>query len=80
VNLKSYFESQRGAAKKLAEDIGVSPSYLSQMSSGLTPISPERAVSIEKATGAAVTRRDLFPDTWERIWPELRDTNEPAAA
>lgn len=71
MDLKSYFESERGAAKKLAEAIGVSPSYLSQMSSGIAPISPERAVSIEKATDCLVTRRDLFPDSWERIWPEL---------
>jgi DNA-binding transcriptional regulator YdaS (Cro superfamily) len=71
VDLKSYFVTERGAAKKLAEAIGVSPSYLSQMSSGITPISPERAVSIEKATGGVVTRRDLFPESWERIWPEL---------
>lgn len=71
MNLKSYFDSERLAAKKLAEALGVSPSYLSQMSKGTTPISPERAVKIEQATDGAVTRRDLFPDSWERIWPEL---------
>lgn len=71
MDLKSYFKSERLAAKRLAESLGVSPSYLSQMSSGLVPISPERAVLIEKATDCAVTRRDLFPENWERIWPEL---------
>lgn len=79
MNLKSYFDSERGAAKKLAEALGVSPSYLSQMSAGTTPISPERAVLIEESTAGAVTRRDLFPDNWERIWPELRNS-QPAAA
>lgn len=31
--------------------------------------SPNNAVAIEKATGGAVTRRDLRPD-WREIWPE----------
>ena len=33
--------------------------------------SPEYAVAIEKATGGLVTRQDLRPDDWHRIWPEL---------
>ncbi len=38
---------------------------------------------IERATNGAVTRRDLRPDDWHEIWPELATTNpstEPAAA
>lgn len=72
MDLKTYIASERGAAKKLAEALKISPSYLSQLRSGSSPISPERAVEIEQATSGVVTRRDLFPDTWERIWPELR--------
>ena len=33
--------------------------------------SPENCVAIERATSGAVTRRDLRPDDWHRIWPEL---------
>jgi DNA-binding transcriptional regulator YdaS (Cro superfamily) len=33
--------------------------------------SPENCVVIERATGGLVTRKDLRPDDWERIWPEL---------
>ncbi len=33
--------------------------------------SPENCVSIEKATKGAVSRQDLRPDDWARIWPEL---------
>lgn len=33
--------------------------------------SPENCVAIEKATNGAVTRKDLRPHDWERIWPEL---------
>lgn len=28
---------------------------------------------IEKATSGAVTRKDLRPDDWQAIWPELID-------
>lgn len=78
MDLKSYIDSERGAAKRLSEALGISPSYLSQLISGKSAVSPERAVEIENATGAAVTRRDLFPENWQRIWPELRDLKAAA--
>ncbi|MDH4417685.1 MAG: YdaS family helix-turn-helix protein [Acidovorax sp.] len=34
---------------------------------------PAHCVAIEKATEGAVTRRDLRPDDWHLIWPELAD-------
>lgn len=71
MDLKTYIESGRGLAAKLALDIGVSPSYLSQMASGSSAISPERCVDIERATGGTVTRKDLRHDDWQKIWPEL---------
>lgn len=74
MDLKTYFISESLAAKKLAQALDISPSYLSQMASGKTPVSPARAVQIEKATGGVVTRRDLYPDSWENIWPELATT------
>ena len=33
--------------------------------------SPGYAIAIERATKGAVTRKDLRPDDWHRIWPEL---------
>jgi len=71
VDLKSYIASERGRAKKLADALGISSSYLSQLASGASPISPERAVEIEAATAREVTRPEMFPDNWARIWPEL---------
>lgn len=74
MDLKTYISSSpRGTAASLAKAIGVSPSYLSQMASGQSPISPERCVAIEKETGGVVSRRDLWPDGWDRIWPELKE-------
>jgi DNA-binding transcriptional regulator YdaS (Cro superfamily) len=37
-------------------------------------------VAIEQVTNGAVTRKDLRPDDWHLIWPELVDVNERAAA
>jgi DNA-binding transcriptional regulator YdaS (Cro superfamily) len=34
--------------------------------------------AIESATSGAVTRRDLRPDDWHRIWPELVTAEHPA--
>lgn len=72
MDLKTYIESgERGRATKLAADIGVSMSYLSQMASGMSAISPKRSVLIEKKTSGQITRKDLHPNDWEKTWPEL---------
>jgi DNA-binding transcriptional regulator YdaS (Cro superfamily) len=71
MNLKTYIKADRGRASELAAALGVSRSYLSQMAHGQAPISPERCVDIERETDREVTRQDLRPDDWTRIWPEL---------
>ncbi|MGH2624309.1 MAG: transcriptional regulator [Sphingobacterium sp.] len=72
MELKKYIDSlERGEAKKLASALKVSSSYLSQMASGRCPISPLRCVEIEKATNGEVGRKDLRPNDWLMIWPEL---------
>lgn len=72
MDLKTYLNSlERGGATTLADRLQVSISYLSQMASGSTAISPARAVAIEQATDGAVTRKELRPDDWHLIWPEL---------
>ncbi|WP_445496656.1 transcriptional regulator [Photorhabdus sp. SF281] len=73
MELKKYIDSlERGGAKALAKRLNVSASYLSQMASGQCPISPSRCVEIEIETSGKVTRRDLRPEDWEKIWPELK--------
>lgn len=72
MNLKTYIQQGgRGTAARLAAELGVSPSYLSQMAKGTTAVSPERCVLIEQRTVGVVGRRDLRPKDWHRIWPEL---------
>ncbi|NKI74179.1 helix-turn-helix domain-containing protein [Dickeya sp. CFBP 2040] len=72
MELKTYIKNlERGGAKKLAETLGISQSHLSQIASGRCPVSPERCVDIEVATARCVSRQDLRPHDWSRIWPEL---------
>lgn len=72
MKLKNYIkQSPKGEAKRLAECLGVSKSYMSQMISGLAAVNPERCVVIEKETLGVVTRRDLRPLDWWRVWPDL---------
>lgn len=62
-----------GSQAALAQDVGVRPAFVSQWLSGTRPIPPMRCIAIERATGGAVTRKDLRPDDWAQIWPELAD-------
>ena len=79
MNLKEFIStSERGTASKLAAFLGVSSSYLSQMASGLSAISEKRCVQIEKFSEGRLSRRDLRPDDWHLIWPELAQKEEIA--
>lgn len=74
MNLSQYFEARgRGAAAQLAEAIGAHSSDLSNWTSGQRPVPVKFAVAIELATSKSVTRKDLFPDEWHLIWPELAE-------
>lgn len=82
--LNEYINAQRGNATALADKIGVSLSYLSQLAA-IDPekraaLSPIRAVQIEEATDRLVTRQEMRPDDWHLIWPELRAATEKEAA
>jgi DNA-binding transcriptional regulator YdaS (Cro superfamily) len=49
--------------------------------SGKRGLPHEHGASIERLTGGAVTRKDLWPQDWQRIWPELAlPTTQEAAA
>lgn len=60
-----------GGISKMAGLLGISGPTVSQWCTGIRPVPIERCVAIERATDGAVTRRDLRPDDWHEIWPEL---------
>lgn len=71
MDLKTYISEERGRATKLASELEISTSYLSQMASGKAPVSEKKAAQIETLTAGAVSRKIFFPDDWQIIWPEL---------
>lgn len=71
MDLSDYVKAERGRGASLAGAIGVHPVMVSQWVGGIKPVPIERCVDIERVTEGAVTRRDLRPDDWHRIWPEL---------
>ena len=82
--------SKHGSQTELARVIKAQPQLVWQWAKSVRPIPIERCVPIERATGGAVTRKDLRPDDWQSIWPEAaaddwmpatpQPTAEPAAA
>lgn len=62
-----------GGVGKLASVLGVSQPVISNWRARGTVPDAIHCVAIERATGGAVTRRDLRPDDWRLIWPELVD-------
>ena len=67
-----------GKRDAFASKCGTSVGYLRKVCSTKQRIGPELCVAIERATNGAVTRRDLRPDDWQDIWPELAIADHPA--
>jgi len=61
----------RATQRELATKLAITPVLINQWANAKRPIPPERCVEIERATSGEVTRPELRPDDWERIWPEL---------
>lgn len=78
MNLADYLSAERGRQAALCKQIGAHAPDLSRWAQGVRPVPLEHCVAIEKATDCAVTRRDLRPDDWHRIWPELVTAEHPA--
>lgn len=74
MNLRTFLDGlPRGGITEFAGKAGISPIYLSQLAAGQDERvpSPELCVVLESITDRTVTRRDLRPKDWHRIWPEL---------
>lgn len=80
MDLKSWVEAERGRAFALAKAIEVPPSFMSKMVNGDKGVPIERCVPIERATAGAVTRKDLRPNDWRDIWPELAEAEHQGSA
>ncbi len=78
MELSTYIKTAgHGAQMRLARDVGAFASDVSSWLSGRRKPPVSKCLAIELATQGAVTRRDLRPDDWQLIWPELA---QPEAA
>ena len=77
MQIATYFSEHRGAQAELARALGIPQSLPSAWAAAdpqkRRPVPVQHCLAIERATGGAVTRRDLRPDDWHLIWPELAD-------
>ena len=74
VKLSEYLSSAGiGAITQLSLAIKAHHPDVISWSKGKRPVPIWRCLAIEQATNGAVTRKDLRPDDWERIWPELSE-------
>ena len=63
---------ENGGPTALAKKLGCSPSFVSQWISGLRWVPRDIAPEMERVS--SVTRKELFPDSWQKKWPELATT------
>jgi DNA-binding transcriptional regulator YdaS (Cro superfamily) len=73
MSLREYLR-QRGMQARLARLLAVNPVLIHQWAYGKRPIPIHRCADIERVTAGQVTRQDLRPEDWFRIWPELATT------
>jgi len=70
MKLNEYLIWHENAAS-LARKLNINPALISQYRHDIRSVPVERCFVIEQATNGQVTRKDLRPDDWYLIWPEL---------
>ena len=71
MDIKTYLAQGRGRQAALARAIGAHAPDVSRWAEGRRPIPVSYGAAIELATEGQVTRQEMFPNEWRRIWPEL---------
>ena len=64
----------------LAQRCGIQDAYLYQILSGRREASAELCVLIERESGREITRQQLRPNDWARIWPDLAEPKAETGA
>lgn len=72
--------SEAGGPSAVAAVLGCSVQAVCFWRDGKRLFPHEHGAAIEQATAGKVTRRDLWPEQWHAIWPELVTPEHPAPA
>ncbi|MBV6304905.1 helix-turn-helix domain-containing protein [Candidimonas humi] len=73
--IASFLAASGLTQSEFGRQVGLNQSMVYQLIKGLRPVPEKVCVRIERATAGAVTRRDLRPDDWADIWPELKEAD-----
>ena len=73
MKLNEYFELERISAAAFARKIKAHAPDVLRWANGQRSAPVIWCVRIENETAGKVTRRDLRPDDWQKIWPELAE-------
>ena len=65
---------QRGIQAQVSRLTGMSPAQANHIATGVRPVPVIHAAQIERVTG--ISRKEMFPETWQKIWPELADKEQ----
>ena len=71
MNLKDWSQQARGRQAALASALNVTNPNVSGWVAGQKQPGIKTALAIERFTNGEVTRKELRPDDWHEIWPEL---------
>jgi DNA-binding transcriptional regulator YdaS (Cro superfamily) len=66
-----FFSLSKQDRAEFAEQCCTSVGHLNNVSYRYKPASPKLSTAIEALSDGAVTRKDMRPSDWQRIWPEL---------
>lgn len=77
MKLKEYLNNIESASS-LSRRINVPNVSISNWANGKRPIPIKWMTIIESETKGQVSRKDMRPDDWHEIWPELADNGECA--
>lgn len=69
-----------GSYSALARLLGVTRGAVFQYKFPDRKVPAKHCLTIERATSGAVSRRDLRPNDWHQIWPELSEALSPPPA
>ncbi|PRG29273.1 hypothetical protein C6T62_24300 [Burkholderia multivorans] len=68
-----------GSQSALARLLGKSQPLIFKWLNSPNGLAPEHCAAIERVFPGAVTRRDLRPNDWHLIWPELAEPAQEGA-
>ena len=74
MKLSEYLTAKRGRQSDLAKAIGAHIPDVCRWAYGIRSVPFHFAPKIEAATLGEVSRKDLFPNDWHKLWPELKES------